>query len=363
MTDSSMGGSPINSWNDLDREGGPGEPGEALGEMNAGGVGFDAGHVPIVEHEHELDHHDVEGHQPSEFDGHVVEGLVHEPGDEVAQPKKKTGLLLALIAGAIVVVGGMGFALYAMLSAPASHKGGSAGVVVPEASPALQESAASEVEAPASAVNVAAAPPASAAAPDAGASAVAGAVTVAQSVPAAQPASTVSASPAVATVAAPAGAGGKAPDVVGALKVLGTEVESLDKRVAALEQGGSSQAQGVAHRATGASVHKAGHRQTGHHKVAEHSSHKSGEPRQEKDVKGVASASDGTEATSEAVSKGGALSGVTLLSVNPLTGPDMQAWVDDDGRVVVLSAGATIRGAKVERIEHSRVVTSKGDIR
>lgn len=51
-----------------------------------------------------------------------------------------------------------------------------------------------------------------------------------------------------------------------------------------------------------------------------------------------------------------------LKGVYPPSGADMQAWVMDGDKTVILSKGDVIHGATVLRVEPSRVVTSRGPI-
>lgn len=68
-------------------------------------------------------------------------------------------------------------------------------------------------------------------------------------------------------------------------------------------------------------------------------------------------------ATAAAAAAPTGVEGLSLRAVNPPHGPDMQAWVMDGDRIMVVTRGSTIRGARVTSIELDRVVTDRGVIR
>lgn len=362
----------MSAWDQLNRD----DPENGDGKDRQGDKGLDE--TPVSAWASEAA--DVEDAQVSRYDDHVIEA---EESQAQTKPKKNLKPLLFAMGGvALLLVGGMGYVLMSLLSAPAPSSGISQAPAAIEqqmhmgmaAAPAEPVGMFAQSAAPAASSDAMGMDPAGQGAAQLGATTAAiqpavlggqGAATGDRSVGAqgggegvAQAALSTSAPAAAAAMVAGSSAAddGQRAELEKRLATMEGDIAEIKRKLDELSKSSRSAA---------AKPLRSASRSDGAAKPRASTSH---QPRKVAATKDAAPAKDGEPsapaggaATAQAVAEG--VEGLSLRAVNPPHGPDMQAWVMDGDRIMVVSRGSTIRGARVTSIELDRVVTDRGVIR
>jgi hypothetical protein len=357
-----------NAWDELNRE----DP------ENPGGQEGAEGEFPLDPEDRQYDADEVEDANVSRFDERVIDA---DEADPPAKKKNLKPLLFALAGVGVLMVGGMAYVMMALLSSPGSASGSASGYSQQAApseqvtSMAIAEPAAGSVnlfEEPTSATNpgmgtieaagIGGAGALGAAPANAPATSAEGMnSSVAMPEQTAREADVGHADPLSAQVnsaAAPAAGSEQGAELQQRLVVMERDIaeikRKLDELAKAPRSSRAAKPTSPAHRAAQSSANA-----TGNATAVVNSRTSSAVAK--KDSIGSGSNDEVISAAVKAAPAG--VEGMSLRAVNPPHGPDMQAWVMDGDRIMVVSRGSVIRGARVTSIELDRVVTDRGVIR